>query len=250
MSLDPDPAEMRRLAHHAVERVVRYLEGLPERRAVTPPDRAAFRAAVREPLPRAGHGIEAGVDRFFDRLMPLATLVHHPRFFAYVPGPGSFAGALGELLAAATNTFAGTSLGGAVMTELEVQVLDWLREALGLPPEFAHGILTTGGSLANLGALAAARARAGDDPRGLTVLCSAEAHYSVAKAARVLGVPPPRVITVPVDDEQRMALDPLERELQRCDPGRAVVVATLGTTSTGAVDPIAPIAALCADRDA
>src|SRR5690606_26811164 len=65
-----------------------------------------------------------------------------------------------------------------------------------------------------------------------------------------LGVPPPRVITVPVDDEQRMALDPLERELQRCDPGRAVVVATLGTTSTGAVDPIAPIAALCADRDA
>ena len=66
-------------------------------------------------------------------VLPHATLVHHPRFFAYIPGPGSFAGAVGAWVAAATNLFVGTWLGGASMAQLELEVLDWLRQGLALP---------------------------------------------------------------------------------------------------------------------
>lgn len=254
MAIDPDPETMRRLGYRAVDRAVEHLARLGSLRVMTPPDPQQLHELVRESLPRQARGVEESIDKLFDELLPRATLVNHPRFFAYVPGPGSFVGALGEWLAAATNCFVGTWLGGSVMAALEARVVDWLREAIGLPEAFGCGVLTSGGSLANLSALAAARARAardGHDVNALRVLVGAEAHYSMVKAARVLGVAGDAIVTVPVDGEQRMRVDALQQALDAHGGGAgAFVCATAGTTSTGAVDPIADIAALCRERGA
>ena len=203
MSLDPDLSEMRRLGYLAVDRAVEHLAGLGRLPVARPPRADVLGPVVHEPLPASGHGVEATIDRFFDRILPHATLVNHPRFFAYIPCPGSFVGAIGEWLAAVTNSFVGTWLGGSVMTQLEVEVLSWLRQLLGLPKDY-DGILTTGGSMANLCAIAAARTRV-HDPSKATVYVSEEAHYSVAKAAHVLGFAEQRIRQVAVDDQQRMA---------------------------------------------
>jgi glutamate/tyrosine decarboxylase-like PLP-dependent enzyme len=250
MILDPPPGEMQRLGHRAVDLAVDHLAQIRDRRVVTPPVAAELRELVREPLPATGTGLDATLTRFFDEVLPRATLVNHPRFFAYVPGPGSFAGAVGAFVAAATNLFVGTWLGGAVMAQLEVQVLDWIRLALGLPPPFATGIVTTGGSMANLGALAAARARAGGR---LRVYTSTEAHYSLAKSARVLGVRAADLVALPVDREQRLVVEALAAALaddRAAGRVTAAVCATAGTTSTGAIDPLEACADLCAAHGA
>ena len=144
MSLDPSPEEMRRLGYLATDRIVAHFAGLADRRVARRHRAEDLDALVKEPLPIAGVGVEACLEKFFDALVPEATLVNHPRFFSYIPGPGSYVGALGEWIAAATNLFVGTWLGGASMAQLEVQVLRWLAEILGLDRH--EGMITSGGS--------------------------------------------------------------------------------------------------------
>lgn len=246
MSLDPGLEEMRRLGHAAVDRAVAHLGSLRERRVVTPPLAAALRPLLDEPLPRTGLGLDATLERFFAAILPHATLVNHPRFFAYVPGPGSFAGALGELVAGLTNTFVGTWLGGAAMAQLEVQTLAWLRQAVGLD-HLTTGIVTTGGSMANLGALAAGL---GQGPRDrASIYVGEQGHYSLAKAARVLGLQPDQIRAIPAGADQRLDVTALAQAVAADRAaGRTprLVAATAGTTSTGAIDPLPAIAELCA----
>jgi aromatic-L-amino-acid decarboxylase len=254
VSLDPDPDEMRRLAHRAADLVVDHLLGIRDRRVVTPPDADVLGPLLAEELPRTGVGLDATMDRFFGSILAHATLVNHPRFFAFVPGPGSFAGAVGAFASAAANLFVGTWLGGASAAQMEVQVLDWLRQAMGLPDGFGTGILTSGGSMANLGALAAARARATTEGpgAGFRVFVGQETHYSVAKAARVLGIQDAAIVRITADGEQRIDLDALAEALvaaRESGHRRGVVCATAGTTSTGAIDPLEAIADLCAEHD-
>ncbi|HLQ38560.1 MAG TPA: aminotransferase class V-fold PLP-dependent enzyme [Planctomycetota bacterium] len=248
MTLDPELREMQQLGHHAIDLAVAHLASLRQRKVITPPVAAELQPLLDEPLPTSGLGMLPSLQRFFTDLLPRATLVNHPRFFAYVPGPGSFIGALGEWVAAATNTFVGTWLGGAVMAQLEVQTLAWLRDAVGLPPPMT-GIFTTGGSLANLGALAAGL---GDRDRATaTVYVSNESHYSLAKAAKVLGLHAANVRSVPVDDRLRLdvtALRQMVAEDRALGRVPAVVAATAGTTNTGAIDPLPAIAELCAEQ--
>lgn len=250
MSLDPDLEEMRRIGHGAVDRAVEHLARLGDKRVARRVTSTEMAGLVGEPLPRRGAGIDSSLDRFFDEMLPHATLVNHPRFFAYIPGPGSFAGAVGEWVVAATNLFVGSWLGGGSMAQLELQVLEWLREAVGLPEGY-EGILCSGGSMANLGALAAARTRLVDPSLGV-VYTSDEAHFSVAKAAHVLGAAAPRIRSLPSDDRQRLQVSEVEAAMARDRAAGLqpwLVAATAGTTSTGAIDPIDQLADLCAETD-
>jgi len=246
MSLDPDESEMRRIGCRAAELVASHLAQLGDRKVIAPRDADQLRALVAEPLPAAGKGLDDCLDVYFEQLMPHATLVNHPRFFAYVPGPGSFAGALGEWLAAATNTFVGTWLGAAVMGPLELQVIDWLVEAVGLPRAFS-GVLTSGGSLANLSALLAALG--GVDRAQAVLYLGEEGHHSLAKGARILGIG--HVRSVRSDDQLRIDPAALTAAIA-ADRARGLspvaVVAAAGTTNTGAVDPISALAAI-AERE-
>ncbi len=250
--LDPSLEEMRRLGYAAVDAVLADQGRLSDRRVARRADSPQLLASIDEPLPRQGLGADSSIDFLFERIVPAMTRVNHPRFHAYIPVPGSFYGFLGELLAAGTNAFVGSWLGGASFVTLELVVLRWIAEAVGYPGE-AAGVLTSGGSLANLTGLAAARERYG--PTGLergVLYVSDQGHHSFAKAARVLGFRDESLRVIESDHEFRLDCRQLHDQI-RADrhAGRLpmLVCANAGTTNTGAVDPLDEIADLCAGEN-
>lgn len=251
-ALDPGPDVMRRIGYALVDRIVDHLTTLSDQPVVRPGTGAELAALVDEPLPATACRLEDCLDFFFDRVVPGMTRVAHPRFHAYIPCPSSFAGAIGEMLAAGTNPFVGTWLGGATLSALELTVLRWIAEMLGYDPA-AGGILTSGGSMANLIALASARERFGRDvmQRGV-IYVSREGHASMHKAARILGFPAKAIRTIGVDDDFRMDVDRLAQAIETDRAkGRLpfFVAANAGTTNSGAVDLLPAIADRCVADD-
>ena len=174
-----------------------------------------------------------------------------PRFMGYVPGGGLFHSALGDLIAAASNKYAGFASAAPGAVRLENATCAWLASLLGFPVE-AGGTLTSGGSMANLTAIVAAR-EARDADGGGAVYLTRFAHHCIDKALRIAGrgQAPRRVI--PTDARHRMRADALAEALARdaADGVRPwLVVASAGTVDTGAVDPLRDIAELCADHGA
>jgi aromatic-L-amino-acid/L-tryptophan decarboxylase len=172
----------------------------------------------------------------------------HPRFFGFIPGPSNYVGALAEALAAGFNPGMATWLESSGPIALELRTVDWLRELVGLP-ESGGGLFLSGGSEANLTALAVARDRSGSSRLDEAVVyCSSQTHSSVERATRILGLAPDRLRRIPVDERFRISPAALEAALAR-DRGEGLrpvaVVATAGTTSTGAVDPLAAVAEIC-----
>ena len=165
-------------------------------------------------------------------LLPGITHWQSPRFFAYFANTGSEPGILAELLAATLNAVAFLWRTSPASTELEALTLDWTAQLLGLPSGW-HGHIEDTASVSTIAALAAAREATGRH----VVVCSQEAHSSVERAARLLGLETRRI---PVDDELRLQVDALDLT------NAAAVVATVGTTATTAVDPVPAIADACA----
>jgi aromatic-L-amino-acid decarboxylase len=190
------------------------------------------RARLPEAPPERGEPFEAMLRDLDELIVPGLTHWNHPRFFAWFANTGSEPGVLAELLVAALNVNAFTWLSSPAATELEVTVMDWLAQLLGLPRGW-HGHIEDTASTATIAALAAARTRR---PGGV-VYASEQANFSVEKAARLVGL---EYRTVGVDDAFRMRADfPLD--------DATAVVATAGTTATTSVDPVRDLARRCED---
>jgi glutamate/tyrosine decarboxylase-like PLP-dependent enzyme len=177
--------------------------------------------------------------------------VDHPRFFAFVPGPGSFVGAMADALAAGFNVFAGTWFESSGPAEIELVTLDWLRAACGLP-ETAGGLFVSGGSVANITALAVARHIGLQGRPDGVVYCSDQTHSSVERGLRVLGFRPDQLCTLPSGPGYELDLEALRRTVSADRlSGRTpfCVVANAGTTNTGAVDPLPALASYCRDEN-
>lgn len=240
--LEPKAAERASLAAAAAAHAERFVAGLA--------DGPAYRPWPSDPpaidFPEEERPLEetlAFLDRWVDR-PGIATA--SPRFMGYVPGGGLFHAAIGDFLAAASNKYAGFAPAAPGAVRLENAMVGWLAEAIGFPAGSA-GTLTSGGSLANLTALVAAR-EAKDEEGGGAVYLSATAHHCIDKALRIAGrarAPRRRIAT---DDRHRMRADALAEALERdrADGIRPwLVVASAGTVDTGAVDPLDDIADLC-----
>lgn len=246
--LEMDPETMRRLGHAVVDRVVDRWAGLAAGRAGRTATRSEMEARLREPLPKAGEPIEPLLERFWTDVEPFSMRADHPGFFAFIPSSPTFASVLGDWLASGCNLFQGTWLESAGPSQVELVVLDWLKECVGLPPE-ADGLLTSGGSAANLMGLASARQVVlGGRPEGVAYL-SDQAHTAVDRALRILGFRDEDIRRLPSDDRFRLRPEAVEAAVRE-DRGRGrrpfCVVATAGTTNTGAVDPLPALAELCA----
>ena len=198
--------------------------------------------------PEAGRPFADVLGDFRQYIEPYAFRVNHPRFAAFVPGAPCFPSVLGDWLTAAANFFAGVWLEASGPAQVESTVLDWFRSWLGLP-ETTRGVLTGGGSEANLTALVVARDRVPFADRSRMVLYVAEQrHWSVDRGAKVIGLHPSQVRPVPVDDDYRLRGRELSR-LVKADREAGLlpwaVVANAGATRTGAVDALPEIAAVC-----
>lgn len=246
--MELSPEEMRAMGHRVVDLMVEHFATLADQPVAATASRAEMEARLREPPPRAPRGWEATVDRVARQVLAPMSHVTHPRFFAYVPGPGNFVGAMADALAAAFNPFAGAWAVAPGAAQVELVTVDWLRAACGLP-ESASGLFVSGGSMANLTALAVARhQRLGEDFARAVLYCSDQTHSSVERGARVLGFRADQLRKLPADDGFRLRMDALESAvLEDAARGRTpfCVVANAGTTNTGAVDPLSAIAGLC-----
>lgn len=245
----PDAEEMQRCAVAVAHWSVAHFAALPERPLVRGPTRSDMEQLLREPMPREGTGFDAALTEFTDKVVPAILPVNHPRFVAFIPSAPSLYSVLGEWLCASLNCFAGVWMEAAGAAQIELLVLDWFKELLGYPAQ-AEGLLTSGGSEANLIALAVARDRLPVHERARAVLYQSEQrHHSIDRAARILGLLPEQVRVLPTTDDFRFDLARVEQAIvedQRAGQLPWVLVANGGATNTGLVDPIDQLADCCA----
>jgi glutamate/tyrosine decarboxylase-like PLP-dependent enzyme len=244
----PGPETLRALALLTLDWLLQHHATLPEQPIGQSANRAEMEALLREPLPESGRDFAEVLRDFADKVAPYACRINHPRFFAFIPSAPTFLSVLGDLLCAGTNFFAGVWLEAAGPAQVELVVMDWFRELLGMPGG-ALGLLTSGGSEANLTALVVARERLSDDQRRRAVLyVSEQRHWSIDRAAKIIGLRAEQVQPVPVDAGLRLSPPELAAIVER---DRAAgrwpwaVVANAGSTNTGAVDPLGELADLC-----
>lgn len=244
----PDAAAMHRDASSLAEWLVQHVVTLPEQRIGTYATRPQMEELLREPVPETGQPFAEVLAEYQEKVFPYAMRVNHPRFLAFIPSAPSFVSILGDWLCAGTNFFAGVWKEAAGPTEVELLVLDWFRQMLGYPPE-TRGILTSGGSEANLTALVAARDRLPVADRGRAILYASEhRHYSVDRAVKVIGLTAEQIRVVPADDafrlEPRFLLEQIRMD-RHAGHLPWLVFANGGTTNTGAVDPLEALADVC-----
>lgn len=258
-TLDPENLdELRTLGHGMLDDMFDRLATLRDQ-PVWRPVPESTRRALRAPVPVHGEPAEAAYREFLERIAPYPMGNTHPRFWAWVMGNGTPLGTLAEMLAAAMNPNVGG--GEHAANYVEAQVIDWCKELLGFPAE-ASGILVSGGSMANLLALAVARsARAGfdvrteglrDAPTPLALYGSAEMHSSIQRAVEVLGLGSRSLRVIPVLEDDTIDVVALRATITR-DLAAGVcplcIIATAGTTNTGAIDPLDEMADLAAEHN-
>lgn len=213
--------------------------------------RAEMERLLRQPPPEAGMEIEPLLAEFQAKVLGHSFRPSHPRFLAFVPAAPSFASILGDCLASGANLFAGVWKEAAGAAEIEIVVLDWFKQFLGYPAD-AAGILTSGGSDANLTALVVAREPVASAERDKLVLYASEhRHWSVDRGVKIIGLGPEQIRAVACDSEFRLRTDALSEavaEDRRAGRRPWVLLASAGTTNTGSVDPLADLADLAAEH--
>jgi aromatic-L-amino-acid decarboxylase len=248
--LDPTPEEMRAMGEAALEYVIGFISGLDDAPAVNAERSLEVARGLRASPPETGGDFGAALAQFAaaaeNGFEPAG-----PGYLAFVPGGGVFSSSLGDFLAKGVNRFPNLWETAPGIVQIEMNVIRWICDLFAYPPD-ARGILTTGGSTANLSAIVTARrARLGDDFLDGTYYVSEQAHASVAKAATIAGFSQRNLRRIPVDAELRMRVDAL-REQIRADRAAGLrpflVVTNAGSTNTGAIDPMDEIADVAADE--
>jgi glutamate/tyrosine decarboxylase-like PLP-dependent enzyme len=255
-----DAATFRELGHQLVDQVASFLEALPRGPVTRDESPSAIREALdlNGPLPESGTAPGPLLERTAQLLFEHSLFNGHPRFFGYITASPAPIGILGDFLAAAVNANVGGWMLAPAATEVEVQTVRWIAELIGYPAG-CGGLLVSGGNMANIVCFLAARvARAGWDVRErgvvgetgqrLRVYASAETHTWIHKAADLAGLGTSSVRWIPTDERLRMDVAELRRHLEQ-DAARGdipcLVVGTAGSVSTGVVDPLSEIDAIC-----
>jgi len=255
--------EFKTLGHVLVDAIAEQLAGIPGR-PVTPDERPA---AIREALDLNRSLPEDGTDALslLTRVTPLlfdhSLFNAHPRFFGYVTAPPAPIGILGDFLAAALNANVGSWRLSPAATEIEAQTVRWIAEFIGASPT-SGGLLVSGGNMANFVGFFAARARmspwdvrtigaARPNTGRLRAYASKETHTWIQKAADLSGIGTDAIRWIATRDDLRMDVEALRREIdedREAGDTPFVVVGTAGSVSTGVVDPLRAIAAVCREH--
>lgn len=258
-----DAETFKALGHQLVDQLAGLLASIPERPVTRDDSPSAVRDALGAARPLPEHGTDPGAlladtaRQLFDHSLFNA----HPRFFGYITAPPAPIGILGDFLASALNANLGSWALSPAATEIEVQTVRWIAELLGFP-ESCGGLLVSGGNLANIVCLLAARGAgarwdirakgvAGGSGRQLVAYASKETHTWIQKGADIGGLGTDAIRWIETTDALQMDVAALRRAIDRdvaagCLP--FLVVGTAGSVSTGVIDPLSEIAAVCREK--
>ena len=251
--LDLSGDAIRKYGAQVIESIASYYDTLRKRRVYPDTTSRALQAELNEELPDAPESLDNLLWTVESAIFPNIRQNAHPRSLGYVTSPGSPVAALGELLAASVNSNVTAFRSAPAAAVLEHLVTGWLGELLGFPSD-GLGILVSGGSMANYSGLAAARAKAIPDAgrkglygKPLRIYASEEVHFSVPKAAALLGIGEDNVRLIATDESFRIRTDELRNALEedRKDGIRPMcIIGNAGTVATGAVDPLRELSAI------
>ncbi|MEE9198188.1 MAG: pyridoxal-dependent decarboxylase [Dehalococcoidia bacterium] len=256
MNLDFQPQQLREALYQASDMVVRLYSDIENKKVFHGKSPSEVRALFDEPLPRNPDDIRSLLDRVERDVFSAATLNISPHFCAYIMSGGNHAGLLGELLGAALNQNCCKWHLAASATDIEQQVIRWIAEFIGYPPD-GGGVLVSGGSEADLTCLSVARkvkapfdvakdgVKAGPP---LTVYVSAEGHSCIDKSMDLLGLGKNQLRKIPVKDDLTIDVEKLEEQiLEDKSSGYypLCIIGNGGTINSGAVDPLDSLADIC-----
>lgn len=253
--------EFRAVGHELIDRVADFLDSLSTR-PVTPretPQQVREALGAERTLPATGCDTARLLNDAANLLFDHSLFNGHPRFWGYITSSAAPVGALAELLAAAVNPNVGAWPLSPMASEIEAQTIRWVAELLGYPTT-CGGLFVSGGNMTNMVCLLTARqAKAGWNVReqgmsrgGLRAYCSTETHTWMQKGADIAGLGADAIRWIPTDHEQRISLAALrDRIASDIQSGHKPfwVVGTAGSVSTGAIDPLAQLAAICGEFD-
>jgi glutamate/tyrosine decarboxylase-like PLP-dependent enzyme len=249
-NLELDRATMRQLADQVSDLVVGHIATLRDQPAQQSLTRAEASHLIAGPPPTKGRDFDELLDALRARVIPNHAREPHPHFMGYIPSSPTFPAIMGDWIASGFNFFCGVWSVASGPNEVELVVLDWFRQWLGMP-DGTSGLLTSGGSAATMTAIVAARHAAdvnGDMTPKLTAYTSEQAHSSVQRAAWIAGIPRPNIRAIPVDENFCMRTDVLRDAIAHDRAAGLLpflVAGTAGSTNTGAIDPLADIADIC-----
>ena len=241
--LEPSADEIREWANSVTQFMIDYLGGLRDRPVYCQTSSREIRSGLDSKLPIKGTDLDSLLKVFRETIVPFSRQNAHPRMFGYVQSPGTPIGAFADLLASTLNANLTIWRSAPAPVELERVTIDWIRQILGFGPE-AGGLFVSGGSMANLAAVAAARQTKQHSFGRLRLYASSATHFSIIKAAALLGIGRQNVQHIAVDERFRMRVDDLVAKITAdLDAGYVpfCVVGNAGTVDTGAVDPLREI---------
>ncbi len=236
--LEPSADEICDWGNSVIQFMIEYLGGLRDRPAYRHTSSREIRNGLDLKLPIKGTDFDALLKIFRETIVPFSRQNAHPRMFGYVQSPGTPIGAFADLLASTLNANLTIWRSAPAPVELERLTIDWIRQILGFNAE-AGGLFVSGGSMANLAALAAARQTKEHSLGRLRMYASSATHFSITKAAALLGIGRENVQYVALDECFKMRMDDLVTKITADLEAGYIpfcVVGNAGTVDTGAVD--------------
>ncbi|HEV3409860.1 MAG TPA: pyridoxal-dependent decarboxylase [Chthoniobacterales bacterium] len=239
-ALEPSADEIRRWGEAAVASMADYLATIRERPLYPRTSSREIRAHLHAALPQEGVAFEELLRNFEDVIVRFSRHNAHPRMFGYVQSPGCVLAAIGDLLASTLNANLTAWRSAPAAVEIERLTIEWIRQILGFASG-AGGLFVSGGSMANLAALATAQNAKRAGTQALRIYASTETHHSIAKAAALLGIGRENVRSIAVDDRFKIRIDALVAAITAdIEAGHQpfCIVGNAGTVNTGACDPL------------
>ncbi len=245
--------EMREYGHRVVDAIVEHHHTQAQKLPVALGSRQEMDLMFLEEAPEQGSDPNKVLEFVIEKVMANSGNMAHPKAFSFVPGPSNYISVMADALATGYNIFSGGWAASPAAAELEIITIQWLLKIFGFPKKKGGGIFTSGGSMANLTAVATARRiKCGDDFSKAVIYLSDQAHSSNIKAIRVLGFRKEQIRIIPTDSEFKFGVSKLRNciakdRLEGLQP--LCLIATAGTTNTGTVDPLLELGKICKNEN-
>ncbi len=241
--------EMTAYGYRIIDIITEHFDTLNEKKPVALGTRREMEDLLQEHIPLNGDDPGKVLDFVVENILNKNDLFTHPKSFAFVPGPSNYISVMADVLATGFNIFSGGWSGAPAASELEIVTINWLLALFGFPTKRGGGIFTSGGSIANLTGLVAARnQKCGEDFSKAVVYLSDQAHSSNIKAIRIMGLKKGQIRLIPSDMDYKMSIPKLQNAIAKDKLMGWIpfcIIATAGTTNTGTVDPLDTIAKIC-----